>query len=267
MTKVGENNGRVCGNNDSIKVDVLIPTTGESSLDFSLWAIEKSMSVKHIILVGPEDLRSRFKDWENVIIVVSYVKNVGRKRFLGLEYVTTEYYASIDSDVIVNEKWFRWCIQTIVKDRVGACEGIAIDIGKHIRRVYQQDIKHGKSWLGLGATMLRTDIVRRVGMPEKKYAEDKELRHRIISNGYKWIFNPNVTCQHLVTDVMFLRHQARWGEVGGKDSFELTTWLRRVGGLLTKGLLKYKLSDCIFLCTAEFFLLYGHLKGMIKGIS
>lgn len=88
--------------------------------------------------------------------------------------------------------------------------------------------------------------------------------HRIESIGYKWIINPNVTCQHLATDVMYWQHRARWGEVGGSDSFKPTLWLRLVLGLSTKGLLKYKLSDCIFLCVGEFFLLYGHSKGMIN---
>lgn len=263
MKKTAKKDVRVCSNGAQLKVDVVIPTIGETSLSLCLQAIEKSMRVNRIILVGPEDLRSRFKDWKKIMIVVSNSKNVGKKRDLGLEYVTTKYYASIDSDVIVNKRWFDWCMQTIVKERVAACEGYGKGSQRNVR-ILMEDFKNGKDWVGLGNTLLRTDVIRKVGMPEKKYAEDHELVRRIRSIGYKWILNLNISCQHLVSDVGYWKHRAKWGEIAGIEAFELTQWLRTVAWTHSKCLLRNKLSDCLFFCISEYFCLYGYLKGVIK---
>jgi hypothetical protein len=248
---------------DTLRVDVVIPTRGEPSLSSCLQAVEKSMRTNHIILVGPRNLQSKFKDRKRILFVPSDSTIVGKNRSLGLEYVTTKYYASIDSDVIVNKEWFDWCIRTITKEKVGACEGFYRDVGKRAR-ILMKDFANGKDWLGLGNTMLRTDIVRKVGMPQRRFMEDYALVCRIRGIGYQWIFNPKITTKHLESELDYLKKRVRWGEIGGQDVLQPKIWSRNVLGLLTKGVKRYGLFDSLFYCIGELLVLYGYLRSELK---
>ncbi len=244
-------------------VDIIIPTLGEPALDLSLQAIEKCMNVNRIILIGPEHLKLKYKNWSSIDVVVSDA-NVGCKRSIGVDNVRTKYFACVDSDVIISKEWFDWCIKTISDETVGACEGFGKELGPHISRIRFREFERGKDWLGLGCAMLRTDVVRKVGMPQKAYAEDLELMRRIRGVGYKWICNPYLTVQHLVTDVMYWKHCAKWGERGGSETMTPAQWVRSILGSFTKNLFIYQLSDCLFLFAAQLFLFNGYIKGLIN---
>ena len=248
---------------DTMSVDVVIPTRGEPSLNSCLLALEKCMRINHIILVGPKNLQSKFKDQKDILFVPSNVTNVGKNRSLGLKYVATKYYASIDSDVIVNKEWFEWCMRTIANEKVGACEGFYRYIGRRAR-ILVKDFAKGKDWLGLGNTMLRTDIVRKVGMPQNRFMEDYALVCRIRSIGYQWILNPEITTLHLESDLDYLKKRVRWGEIGGQDVLQPKIWSRNVIGLLIKGPERYGLLDTLFYLIGEWLALYGYLRSKLK---
>jgi hypothetical protein len=189
---------------------------------------------------------------------------VGVKRSLGLQAVQTKYFACVDSDVIVNRKWFDWCMKTISDERVAVCEGFGKDIGKHAGRFRLAEFRYGKDWLGLGCAMLNTSIIRKLGMPEVPYAEDKELHQRVLAAGYLWIFTADVLCQHLITDLIYWKHCVRWGEKGGNVTLTPLRWVRNIAGIVLKGFKTYKWSDCVFLCVGQCFMLYGYSKGLMK---
>lgn len=250
----------------SLSVDVVIATRGEPSLSRCLLAVEKSMPINRIILVGPKSLQSKFENQKKVLFVPSSYTSVGKNRSLGLRYVTTEYYASVDSDVIVNKEWFDWCIRTIKKDKVGACEGFYRHDGRRAR-ILMKDFRDGKDWLGLGNTMLRTDVVRRVGMPHNRFKEDYALVCRIRGIGYKWIFNPKITTLHLESDLDYLKKRVHWGEIGGQDVLQPKIWLRNMLGLFTKSLRTYGILDSLFYSVGEWLVLYGYLRRILKQIT
>ena len=124
-----------------MKVDVLIPTLGEWALPFCVESVRRRIPVNRLILVGPsndEKVRSLAD-----IFVPSNEKNVGKARAKGLEYVKTDYYASVDSDLILSPHWYMWCVKTIQPKDVGACQGSAKTVGRISGRMEEDFNKRG----------------------------------------------------------------------------------------------------------------------------
>lgn len=218
------------------------------------------MQVNKTILVCPSNAVRSLGDVGDVKLVLGDESNVGRARAQGLEYVSTPYYASVDSDVIVNRKWFEWCMKTIRMKDVAACQGFLSSVGRHTDRMLRRGLEH-EDYVDLGNTILNTSIVRALGMPEKGYQEDKELRLRIENRGYKWVINAGIVCEHLRNDLDTWRHAARWAAVTGADPY---SFVQGVGWAFTKCLLEYGATDCLFIFCSELFRLSGHCRGLLQ---
>ena len=272
-----------------MKIDVVIPTIGEWSLPYCVRSIRKHIPVNNLILVGPsndEQLPSLAD------IFVSFdEKNVGKARAKGLEHVETEYYASVDSDVLVNSQWYRWCIKTIQQEDVGACQGYAKPVAKIYGRLDKEFIKRGGLWgkglCGLANTLLRTSVVREVGMPLIPLHEDWELLLRIEQAGYKWISNIDLITDLLITDVDMWKHHILWSKKGGvRPVFQIygrssevsklgflyrvirmapiLSHLYQMGYYSTIGLLKHPLNENLFEIACRLFMIYGFFLGPLE---
>lgn len=250
----------VTDHQESERIDVVIPTMGEPSLYYCLKSVRRSMQVNKIILVCPGSAERSLGEVGDARVVLCDESNVGRARAQGLEYVSTPYYASVDSDVIVNRKWFEWCMKAIKENDVAACQGFLSSVGRHTDRMLRHTLKHGY-YADLGNTILKTNIVRAVGMPEKAYQEDRELKLRIENRGCKWVINASILCEHLRSDLDTWRHAARWAALTGVDPY---SFLNRVQWAFTEVLLKYGATDCLFVICSELFRLCGYWGGFLR---
>lgn len=261
---------------------MVIPTLGEWSLPYCVESVRRHIPVNRVILVGPsnDDKLSMLAD----VFVPFDEKNVGRARARGLEQVKTEYYASVDSDVLVNSEWSRWCLETIQRDDVGACQGYAKPIAKIYGSLDEQFIKRGGLWgkglCGLANTLLRTSVVKEVGMPQIPVHEDWALLLRIEQEGYEWISNMDVITDHLITDVDIWKHHILWSKKGavrpifqiyGQSSeasklgflyqvikrAPILSHLYQIGYYSTIGLLKHPLNENLFEIACRLFMVYG----------
>jgi len=87
------------------KTDVVIPTRGEPSLQSCLRAVTKNVLFNRIILIAPTKFfKDLLKDFRGLTLALPDEKNIGKIRALGLGYVTTPFYGSIDSDVLVTKR-------------------------------------------------------------------------------------------------------------------------------------------------------------------
>ena len=194
-----------------------------------------------IIVVGKskdstEELAEKYGD----IVVQDHGEGIGEARQVGLKNVRTSFFAFVDADVIVTSEWGRWCSETIEHPKVGACEGVAVPIGKYsAMTVEESKVKKGE-YCTLGSTMLKTDVVKKVGMPKMVMSEDWELRRRIWAAGYKWIVNPNIKYPHLVTDWQGLKHRA------GFSSRTRISPLKLIGVVSSSPLSLFSLKDYSF---------------------
>jgi len=145
------------------EIDVVIPTKGEWTLPHSIKSMRKSIPNNRLILVTTNNFQKQAEKLADVVVVFNE-KNVGKARNEGLKYVETPVYASIDSDVQVTPKWFKWCIKTIQKSDVAACQGYAKTMGKNHGAIQEKWIREKgepeKRFCCLGNTMLKTQIIR-----------------------------------------------------------------------------------------------------------
>ena len=255
-----------------MKIDVVIPSKGEWTLRYCLASVRKNVPINKLVLVRPSTINSIDASWQGLESMPSEViffdqKNIGAARAMGLKSVETEYYASIDSDVIVNKKWFDWCSKTIQQEGVGACQGYAKAAAKIFTPMNIVAIKRagGTGFSCLGNTMLNTEIAKKVGIPEVPYGEDWRFRSKMERMGYKWISNLEIQCQHLKSDIDVWKNFIWWGKVDGV--LTVPTILRHLGWYATIGMLKEPLRYNLFSIAQELFLLYGKLKRQETALS
>lgn len=255
-----------------MKIDVVIPSKGEWTLRYCLASVIKNVPLNKLIMVRPSKISIAEASWPGLESMPHEViffdqKNIGAARAIGLKSVETEYYASMDSDVIVSKKWFDWCSETIQRKEVGACQGYARSAAKIFTPMNIAAIKRvgGTGFSCLGNTMLNTEIAKKVGIPEVPYGEDWRFRERMEKMNYKWISNLDIQCQHLRSDVDIWKHFIWWGQVDGV--LTVPTILRHIGWYATIGPLKEPLRYNLFNIAQELFLLYGKLKGQKTALS
>ncbi len=219
-------------------VDVVIPvrtaTGGEHvKLDMCCKALRAYVPVNQLIMVTadctPENVRA-IDERADIPIIDKSAIGVGRARRIGLNRVETSYYASVDSDVLLSENWYRWAIATVKQAGVGACQGYSRPQSRFFERLHYLDALSIGRYVDLGNTMLSTELVRKVGMPDTPAYEDEELRRRLASHGYSWITNPSLISTHLLSDSDIFRHAYHFGTLHPEDwlsSSKKMLWISR----------------------------------------
>jgi cellulose synthase/poly-beta-1,6-N-acetylglucosamine synthase-like glycosyltransferase len=246
-------------------IDVVIPTRNEWTLQHCIKALKRSVPINNLILVAPSYCREQLEKYDATIVVFDE-KNVGKARSEGLKLVETPLYASVDSDVLVTPEWFKWCMKTIKKTDVAACQGYAKTESKYYAQLQIDYIKrggkHDRGFCCLGNTLLKTEVIHEVGMPEVRVEEDWILRLKVEEAGYKWISNLDLVCQHLKTDVDVWKHAVWWGKMGG--DVPVRRCLARIPYHLTFGMAERTIPENLFLVGLQIHLLYGKFRGLKK---
>ncbi|UCE96489.1 MAG: glycosyltransferase family 2 protein [Candidatus Bathyarchaeota archaeon] len=182
--------------------------------------LKRIIPVGRLILVGPKGIFPRLESQVDVFVGFDE-PNVGKARGIGLKHVETESYASIDSDVLISQNWYKWCRKALKPEKVAAAQGFEKNISGIYSSLAEKWIRQGASFkgvrlpAGLGNTLLKTDVVRDVGMPVTAAFEDLELARRIRQAGYLWVCNLNLVSTHLKNDVDVWKHWARWAFLAG----------------------------------------------------
>nr|MDO8134129.1 glycosyltransferase [Candidatus Njordarchaeum guaymaensis] len=248
------------------KLDVVIPTKGEWTLPYCTRSARHSIPIRNLILVVPSFFKEEAEKYGATVVVFDE-KNVGKARNEGLKLVETPIYVSIDADVQVTPEWFKWCWQTIQQPDVAACQGYAKTQAKYYVPIQMEYIrqggKYGEGFCCLGNTLLKTEIVRKVGMPLIPVEEDWELRLRIEKAGYKWISNLDIACPHLKTDLDVWKHAVWWGKMGG--GVDIARSFARIPYYLTFGMRSRPAGQNLFLIGQNLSLLYGRFLKIMRG--
>ena len=245
-----------------MKVDVVIPTRNEPTLSRCIKAVRENIDVNRIILVS--DRENPLGDL-NIILEKG---NVGEARALGLQAVNTPIFASVDSDVLVTPEWWAWAKETIMDPQNGAVQGYAAPEGNRYRTIQTNFIKRGgqfgRGFCCLGNVLLKTDIVRKVGMPTIRVGEDWELRNRIEAIGYRWVSNFDIWVPHLKSDRDVLHHSIWWGKMGGNVNY----WKSLKNGLyfFVEGTLTLN-QNHLWHSLNQFCMIYGGLAGTVAKIK
>jgi hypothetical protein len=126
-----------------------------------------------------------------------------------MEKVDTEWFAFVDDDVSLRPDW--WSTVTgMIRPGVGGVEGLWSYLAGDKRvddytRAMAELVKliHRESWRDridrafTGDTLVRTDAVKGIRMPNIPVWEDEYIRLWVEKNGYKWLRTDHVVCDHL----------------------------------------------------------------------
>jgi glycosyltransferase involved in cell wall biosynthesis len=136
---------------------------------------------------------------------IKIIKTSGTRaqaRELGIKQVTTEYFAFIDSDVILCRDWFKKA-QAEMQDGVGAVWGINIDVIPNVKQKWfllleSMIARQGfRMRGGTHDTLIRKSVLDGLHIPEELHAfEDAYLIRWIEKKGYKAIVGSRIYCLH-----------------------------------------------------------------------
>ncbi len=203
------------------KVDVLVPTLRGLSAEF----------VEH--------LRSRIPVH---CILTSSVIGPARARQELMERVDTDWFAFVDDDVKLRSDWWSTVTEMILPD-VGGIEGLwsyragdkrVEDYARAMARLSR--LLRQESWRDridrafTGDTLVRTEAVKNIRMPNIPVWEDEYIRGWVEKSGFRWVRTTHVVSDHLRTyNLKPSYNVGKYGYYLGKLS--VRTQLRRIAQL------------------------------------
>ena len=156
-----------------------------------------------------------------------------------MEKVDTDWFAFVDDDVRLRPDWWP-TVKGMTGLGVGAVEGLwTYRAGD--RRVYDYTramsrlarLLGRESWTDridrafTGDTLVRTEAVKGIRMPNIPVWEDEYIRMWVQKNGYSWLRTPNEVCDHLRRyNLRLAKETGRYGYYLGRLS--VRGQLRRV---------------------------------------
>jgi hypothetical protein len=142
-------------------------------------------------------------------IRTSSVIGPARARQKLMESVDTDWFAFVDDDVKLRQDWWSTVIG-MIEPNVGGVEGLwsylagdkrVDDYTRAMARLSK--LLDGESWRDridrafTGDTLVRTEAVKNIRMPNIPVWEDEYIRRWVEKNGFRWLRTPHVICDHL----------------------------------------------------------------------
>jgi glycosyltransferase involved in cell wall biosynthesis len=237
------------------KIDVIMITKNSlyPCLKESLSSIVRNIPLNHLIVVdsfstdGTLELLNEYAEKGVEIKIIQRRCGRGKAREIGIREVETEWFAFVDSDVILAENWYQEIAKNI-KSQVGAIEG---NVNK------QKMSPSGRAYTN--CTLIKTNLVKDIWIPEEmQVLEDQYIRKHIEKSGYVWLKVGNPCSIHKSTSSR-IGAAYEVGRMSGKYKL-LPFWKDFfVCFLIPVKFLKYGESPSIYLNK-----LFGHLKGILE---
>ncbi|MCK5627419.1 glycosyltransferase family 2 protein [Candidatus Bathyarchaeota archaeon] len=194
------------------KIDVVLLTKNSEKpyLKMCLESIYANIPVRKLIVIDgySSDNTLRLLDnYPNVSIIQMHGSR-GASRQKGINEVETEWFAFIDSDVILCKKWYDK-IRININDSTGAIWGVAIPTSPSdlkrclaVSKFYHRSLGNTMLIEGnrrgmLHDTIIRTRLVKDIKIPSELHVwEDHYLKQHIINKGFSWISTNTAYCHH-----------------------------------------------------------------------
>ena len=185
-----------------MKFDVCIPTKNSGDvLEECLEAITRIIPYNRILVVDGYSSDDTVRIAQKFGCEIHYCRGkLGEARTKLMNLVKTDLFFFIDSDVIVNKKWFNILINTI-DENMGAMNGFALPrnplISNFRKVMLLLKMSRNSPQRGFTSnTILRRKVVENIMLPDLKRCEDIILQEEIEKKGWKWKFAP-AFCLHL----------------------------------------------------------------------
>lgn len=192
-----------------MRVDVCIPTlNSEKTLDLCLKHAKSSIPYNRIIICDGYscDKTIEIAKKHKCLIIFSR-KKLGKVREELIKRVRTEWFVFLDSDVIVNKKWFNSLVAQL-DEKTGAINGFGLPrglLGDLRKLILFLKLKLGLWQRGFTSnTLIRKEAVNGIKFPAVNRLEDIYLQKKVRERGYKWKF-AFVFCTHLKSSKQILK--------------------------------------------------------------
>lgn len=184
-----------------MKIDVLVCTkNSERLLEECLRSIYREIPLCHLLIIDDyskdrtlEILDIFNKNYGNIKIISDEAK-LGKARQIGIENVDTEWFAFIDSDVILPKRWWEEIYQSVFNrdSQLGAVESNVLHhYPENTPKVpeFRQIVKNKRidpRALTI-ATVIKTEAVNKIKIPpDLAIYEDEFLKKYIEQKGFSW---------------------------------------------------------------------------------
>jgi len=193
-----------------MKFDVCIPTKNSGKvLGKCLEAITKSIPFNRILVVDGHSSDDTVKIAEEYSCEIHYSRGkLGEARNKLIESVKTDLFFFVDSDVIVNKKWFGILIDSM-DENVGALNGFALPMN-FLFASFRKCMLLLKTSCNLqqrgftSNTIIRKKAVEEIRLPSVGRCEDILLQKEIEKRGWEWRFAP-AFCLHLKDSIQIIK--------------------------------------------------------------
>ena len=201
-----------------MKIDVITRTkNSEKLLDECLASIYKEVPVCHLIVIDGfsedrtlEIIGKYDKNYGNVKVIQTEAR-LGKVAEIGIKSVDTEWFASIDSDVILRGGWFEEICKHIERTdiKIGAVEG------NHLHHYPEgtpkfpefKTVVNGKRIDSRALTintLIRTEAVEDIVIPDDIWTfDDESIKRCVEHNGFTWIKVADPTVDHFPINKTF----------------------------------------------------------------
>ena len=191
------------------QVDVVLLTkNSQHLLSKCLASIYKNVPIKNLIVIDGYstdrtlEIIDKFNKKYGNVKIFKTVGSRAKAREKGISQVTTDYFAFIDSDVVLCKDWFKKAQQDLTSG-VGAVWGLNIDVIPNVkdkRIILLQSLIARQCFSlrgGMHDTLIRKSAVEGIHIPEELHAyEDAYIIRWIEKHGYKSIVGSSVYCLH-----------------------------------------------------------------------
>jgi glycosyltransferase involved in cell wall biosynthesis len=195
-----------------MNIDVVMITKNslKPCLYESITSIIRNIPLNKLIIIDSysnDGTIESIKLFKNInIIIVQNECGRGKAREIGIKNVETEWFAFIDSDVILEENWFS-NIEKNISDKIGAIEGNVKSADGKIQKI--QQYMRGYT----NCTLIRTNLVKDINIPfEINVFEDQYIRKYIEKKKYIWLKVASPCSLHLSRSDRL------------KDAYEIGRW-------------------------------------------
>jgi glycosyltransferase involved in cell wall biosynthesis len=244
---------------NALTIDVVMITKNSAKpcLKDSIDSIIRNIPLNNLIIVDSFSTDETIKiinefNIDKKIVQINAAR--GEAREIGINEVVTNFFAFVDSDVILSDNWFEKIVSNLLPD-TGAIEGNVMSKEGIVQKIKKESRAY------TNCTLLRTESIKGITIPKEiNVYEDQYIRRYIERNCYKWIKVSDPCSLHLslsnrIDDAFEI------GRIGGK--YKLISFSSRIitfTVVLIKRLIKGKGEDPAIHAR----IIGGHIVGWIQ---
>jgi cellulose synthase/poly-beta-1,6-N-acetylglucosamine synthase-like glycosyltransferase len=144
-------------------------------------------------------------------------EGLGAARSLGIRKAASEFVAMIDTDVILPKDWYKHLMRHFESSKVAAAMGTTLyGYGwSPVQRYFEYSLSRMHEWWGCTNTVFKRDVLLEIGNFDERIrgaGEDYDLFRRILSAGYRWVWDREVVVYHPMSFSEYLQHTRWWAK-------------------------------------------------------